>query len=123
MAVGGDLRRLSVWRTGRVATSGMGDFENVRVEREAVLREFPEEPPLAQSLSIPATDDAARAVIRQALADSGGFLSRENGPEIVRLKIPGFLKKRATQVVKELTGNDKPGLKGPRKNRARNRAG
>jgi hypothetical protein len=123
MAVGGDLRRLSVWRTGRVATSGMGDFENVRVEREAVLREFPEEPPLAQSLSIPATDDAARAVIRQALADSGGFLSQENGAEIVRLKIPGFLKKRAMQLVKELTGNDKPGPKGPRKNRARNRAG
>jgi hypothetical protein len=62
-------------------------------------------------------------VIRQALADSGGFLSQENGAEIVRLKIPGFLKKRAMQLVKELTGNDKPGPKGPRKNRARNRAG
>jgi hypothetical protein len=123
IAVGGDLRRLSVWRAGRAAINGMGDFENVRVEREAVLREFPEEPALAQSLSIPATDDAARAVIRQALADSGGFLSQENGAEIVRSKIPTFLKKRAMQLVKELTGNDKPGPKGPRKNRARNRAG
>jgi hypothetical protein len=115
IAVGGDLRRLSVWRAGRVAISGMGDFENVRVEREAVLREFPEEPPLAQSLSIPAPDEAARAVIRQALADSGGFLSQEKGAEIVRLNIPGFPKKRAMQLVKELTGNDKPGPKGPRK--------
>jgi hypothetical protein len=123
MAVGGDLRRLSVWRAGRVANSGMGDFENVRVEREAVLREFPEKPPLAQSLSIPATDDEARAVIRQALADSGGFLSQENGAEIVRSQIPTFLKKRAMQLVKELTRNEKPGPKGPRKNRARNRAG
>jgi len=122
IAVGGDLRRLFVWRAGRVAISGMGDFENVRVEREEVIREFPEEPPLAQTSSPPATDDAARAVIRQALADSGGFLSQENGAEIVRSKIPTFLKKHAMQLVKELTGNKKPGPQGPRKNRAANRA-
>jgi hypothetical protein len=120
IAVGGDLRRLSVWRAGRVATSSMGDFENVRVEREAVLREFPKEAALVRTLS---TDDAARVVIRQALADSGGFLSQEIGAEIVRAKIPGFPKKRAMQLVKELTGNEKPGPKGPRKNRAANRAG
>jgi hypothetical protein len=98
-------------------TDGSGSY------REAVLREFPEGPPLAQSLSIPATDDAARAVIREALADSGGFVGQEKGAEIVRLKIPGFPKKRAMQLVKELTGNEKPGPKGPRKNRAANRAG
>jgi hypothetical protein len=123
IAAGGDMQRLSVWRTGYVSKSGGGDFENARVEREAVLREFPEGPPLAQSLSIPATDDAARAVIREALADSGGFVGQEKGAEIVRLKIPGFPKKRAMQLVKELTGNEKPGPKGPRKNRAANRAG
>ena len=122
IAVGGDRKRLSVWRIGGGTKIGGGDFENVRVEREVALREFPEKPPLAQSLSIPATDDAARAVIRQALADSGGFLSQENGAEIVRSKIPTFLKKRAMQLVKELTGNEKPGPKGPRKNRAANRA-
>jgi hypothetical protein len=123
IAAGGDRQRLSVWRIGYVSKSGGGDFENARVERDAVLREFPEGPPLAQSLSIPATDDAARAVIRQALADSGGFLSQEKGAEIVRSKFPTFLKKRAMQLVKELTGNEKPGPKGPRKNRAANRAG
>ena len=122
IAVGGDLRRLSVWRAGRVAISGMGDFENVRVDREAALREFPEEPPLAQTSSPPATDDAARAVICQVMIDSNGFVGQEKGTEIVRLKLPGFPKKRAMQLVKELTGNDKPGPKGPRKNRARNRA-
>ena len=87
-----------------------------------MLREFPEAPPLAPALSVPPTDEAARAVIRQALADSGGFLSQENGAKIVRSKIPTFLKKRAMQLVKELTGNEKPGPKGPRKNRAANRA-
>ena len=122
IAVGGDRKRLSVWRIGHGPKIGGGDFENVRVEREVALREFPEEPPLAQSLSIPATDDEARAVIRQALADSGGFLSQENGAKIVRSKILTFGKKRAMQLVKELTGTAKPGPKGPRRNRAANRA-
>ena len=70
---------------------------------------------LAQSLAVPPTDDAARTVIRQAMTDSNGFVGQEKGAEIVRLKIPGFPKKRAMQLVKELTGNDKPGPKGPRK--------
>jgi hypothetical protein len=122
IAAGGDSKRLSAWRIGYASKTGGGDFENARVERDAVLREFPEAPPLAQTLSDPPTDEAARAVIRQALTDSGGFLSQENGAEIVRSKIPTFLKKRAMQLVKELTGNKKPGPKGPRKNRAANRA-
>jgi hypothetical protein len=62
------------------------------------------------------------AVIRQALNDSEGFIGQEKGAEIVRDAIPGFPKKRAMQLVKELTGNDKPGPKGPRRNRADNRA-
>jgi hypothetical protein len=123
IAVGGDRKRLSVWRIGHGAKTGGGDFENVRVEREEVLGEFPEEPPLAQTSSPPATDDAAREVIRQVMSDSNGFVGQEKGAEIVRREIPGFPKKRAMQLVKELTGNDKPGPKGPRKNRARNRAG
>jgi hypothetical protein len=62
-------------------------------------------------------------VIRAALDEQGGFIGQENGAEIVRRKFPKFPKKRAMQFVRELTGNDKPGPKGPRKNRARNRAG
>jgi hypothetical protein len=41
IACGGDLRRLGVWRTGQVSIKGEGDFENVRVEREAILKAFP----------------------------------------------------------------------------------
>jgi hypothetical protein len=41
IACGGDLRRLGVWRRGQVSVTGEGDFENVRVEREAVLKAFP----------------------------------------------------------------------------------
>jgi hypothetical protein len=115
---------MCVWRLGQIRVSGQGDFENVRVEREAVLREFPEEPPFDQMLSkrLP-TDDEAKAVIRVALGQEGGFVSQEKGAAIVRGKFPTFPKKRAMQLVRELTGNDKPGPKGPRKNRAANRAG
>jgi hypothetical protein len=122
IAIGGELERTSVWRIGRRTKSGAGSFESVRVERAAVLREFPEEPPTARILATPPTDDSARAVIRRALVESGGFVSQKNGAEIVRTRMPTFPKKRAMQLVKELTRNEKPGPKGPRKNRAANRA-
>lgn len=124
IAVGGDRRRLSVWCLGRVCKTGEGDFQNVRVEREAVIREFPEgRPSPIQSTTALISDDVARAVIREALGEAGGYFSQEKGAEIVRAKYPAFGKKRAMQLVKELTGNEKPGPKGPRKNCAGNRAG
>jgi hypothetical protein len=121
---GGDLQRMCVWRLGPVRVRGQGDFDNVRVKREAVLSEFPEEPPLDEmpSKRLP-TDDEAKAVIRRALEEEGGFVSQDKGAAIVRSRLPTFPKKRAMQLVRELTGNDKPGPKGPRKNRAANRAG
>jgi hypothetical protein len=111
IAIGGEHRRLLVWATGHVGKAIRGDFENVRVAREAVLLQFPVEPPVNEG---PASDVAARAVIREALSLSGGFISQEQGAEIVRRKFPGFPKMRARQLVRELTGNDKPGPKGPR---------
>jgi hypothetical protein len=111
IAIGGEHRRLSVWAIGHVGKATRGGFENVRVAREAVLSQFPVEPPANEG---PASNDAARAVIRDALSLSGGFISQEKGAEIVRRKFPGFPKMRARQLVKELTGNDKPGPKGPR---------
>ena len=68
------------------------------------------------------SDDDARALIRAAMAECGGFIGQEKGAEIVREAFPNFQKKRAMTLVKELTGNDKPGPKGPRRNRADNRA-
>jgi hypothetical protein len=97
---------------GRVAQVGRGDFENVRVARNAILSKFPAEAP---STETPASDDAARQVIRETLTLSGGFVGQEKGAEIVRRVFPSFPKKRAMQLVKELTGNDKPGPRGPRK--------
>jgi hypothetical protein len=70
---------------------------------------------------LPSEDDA-RALIREAMTKNGGYISQENGAGIVRETYPSFRKKRAMDLVKELTGDNKPGPKGPRKNRAQNRA-
>ncbi len=64
------------------------------------------------------TDDDVRAVIRDAMAANGGFVGQEIGAKIVREKFPDFNKKRAMQLVKEATGNAKPGPRGPRNNHA-----
>lgn len=64
------------------------------------------------------TDDEVRALIREAIAQHGGFISQEKGAEIVRRRWPGFNKKHAMALVKGLTQNKKPGPKGPRKKSA-----
>jgi len=116
IGVGGDRSRFCVWRLGQIRATGVGDIENVRVERDQVLREFPADAPAeGTATSCAVSDDDARAVIRAALAEHDGFLSQEKGAAIVRRNFPKFRKKRAMQLVKELTGNDKPGPKGSTK--------
>ncbi|MGI8567650.1 MAG: hypothetical protein ACR2KT_00425 [Methylocella sp.] len=68
------------------------------------------------------SDDEARAAIRVAIDQNDGFIGQEAGAIIVRERYPGFNKKRAMALVKELTCNDIPGPKRRRKNRAANRA-
>ena len=45
IGVGGDRNRFCVWRLSQMRPTGVGDFENVRVERDQVLRELPAEAP------------------------------------------------------------------------------
>ena len=45
IGVGGDRSRMCVWRLDQIRAAGLGDFENVRVDREQVLRLFLEEAP------------------------------------------------------------------------------
>jgi hypothetical protein len=122
IGVGGDRNRMCVWRLGQIRTTRVGDFEDVRVQRESVLKEFPEELAFDEAPPRRPLDDEARIMIRQALAEAGGFISQDKGAEVVRREYPRFPKKRAMLLVKELTGNEKPGPKGPRKIRAENRA-
>jgi hypothetical protein len=114
IACGGDFDRLAVWYVGRVQSKGHGDYENVSVKREDVIREFPAEPDTRKSIEI-CSDDDARALIREAMRQHGGFIGQDAGAEFVRAHLPTFPKKRAMRLVQEETGNTKPGPKGPRR--------
>jgi hypothetical protein len=117
--VGGSNDRMSVWREGHFRTDGGGDFENVRVARDEVLREFPaERPEPAPPASREATDDEIREVIREVVSANGGFLSQNAGAEIVRRRFPQVSRDRVRDLVKQVTGNDKRGPQGPRPNSA-----
>ena len=91
-------------------------------ERRAFETWLKSESAIASQATPEPSDDDARALIRVAMAEREGFVGQEKGAEIVRKAFPNFQKKRAMELVRELTGNDKPGPKGPRKNRADNRA-
>jgi hypothetical protein len=112
IAPASDTQRLCVWRLGNNQRVGRGDIENVRVVKEAVLKAFPGD--ALQRPPIQATDEDARRVIREKMASRGGFVSQKNGARIVRAAFPGFNAVRAMQLTKELTGNTKPGPRGPR---------
>jgi len=116
IAVGGVHQRMGVWRLNQISVTYGGDFENVRVAREEVLREFPIEPPMAQVLEADATtDDDVRGLIRAVLDEQSGFIGQADGAEIVRARFPGVTRDRARTLIKEMTGNNKPGPKGPRR--------
>jgi hypothetical protein len=112
--VGGWHNRLCVWRTLPPVADRNGDIEKVLVRRAEVLKEFPPDPPPREVSVQEVSDDDARHVIQEALSRNGGFLSQKKGAEIVRAKFPGFNKKRAMELVKELTRNTKRGPRGPR---------
>jgi hypothetical protein len=114
IACGGDFDRMTVWRAGRVEDQGRGDFENVSVKREDVLREFPAEAVTGQPAEI-CSDVQARALIRAKMTQNGGFVGQEAGAEFVRARYPKFPKKHAMKLVQEETKNRKPGPKGPRR--------
>jgi hypothetical protein len=61
------------------------------------------------------SDDEVLSLIRCQIEKHEGFLSQENGAQIVRGVFPGFSKKRAMELVKQATGNEKPGPRGPRR--------
>jgi hypothetical protein len=118
------LHRICVWRTGgyfelddQMDAAPYGDIVNIRVRRDDILLEFPADPPERNF-----AEHEVREVIRAAIRANGGYIGQEKGAEIVRAKFPGFGKKRAMALVKEETGNEKPGPKGPRNNRAKPRA-
>lgn len=116
IAVGDEFHRLGVWSIGSIALTGQGEFENVSVDRDVVIKEFPIESPAVETGEAASpTDEDVRALIREEMAKKDGFVSQQKGAAIVRSVFPGFTKTRAMELTKELTGNTTPGPKGPRK--------
>ena len=111
IASGRDSRRLGVWRIGNVSMEGGGDFENVRVEREAVLRVFPAE----WSETAVAAD--LKSILREALRDNPN-LTQTEAEKIARDRGAIETREKIRDVLKNLGGSTKPGPRGPRKNRA-----
>lgn len=94
-----------------------GHWTRVRFERDDVMAVFK---PVARVESAAArlSEDGARAALRAEIDRCGGFLSQDNGAAHVASIDPTFGRVRARRLTKELTGNEKPGPKGPRRNRA-----
>jgi hypothetical protein len=115
IGVGGEFERMAVWRQGRFNKSSEGDFENVRVAREELLQEFPEEKPTARvpGPTIPSDDDILKAILEVAAANRG-FVGQREGAEIVRARFPEVTRDRARRLIKEAIGNEKRGPRGPR---------
>jgi hypothetical protein len=120
IAVGGEDERLSVWMRGKVATKGRGAFENLRVARADILREFPAEPAEDEDVE-PASvsDEQIRELVRGLCETSGGYVSQEEGASFVRRQFPNVGRDRARCLVREVTGIEKPGPKGPRRQKQR----
>jgi hypothetical protein len=115
IAVGGDHERLGVWMRGKVGRIGPGAFENLRVSRDEVLREFPVEPPEDEDVGPTAvSDEQIRELVRGLCETSGGYVSQEEGARFVRRHFPNVERDRARYLVREVTGNEKPGPQGPR---------
>jgi hypothetical protein len=61
------------------------------------------------------SDEQVREVVRIAGDMNGGFVVQEEGASLVREKFPDVTRDRARRLVREITGNEKPGPKGPRR--------
>jgi hypothetical protein len=76
IAIGGDARRLAVWKIGTSTVHGHGDFENVRVGRKAIFELFPVDAPKA----ILTLDEVLKLAANQA----GGTLTQAKAEKIAR---------------------------------------
>ena len=76
IAIGGDARRLAVWKIGKSTVHAHGDFENVRVRRETILELFPIDAPKA-ILTL-------EEVLKLAAYKAGGTLTQAKAQEIAQ---------------------------------------
>jgi hypothetical protein len=105
IACGGDSKRLGVWRIGKVNVAGRGDFENVRVERESVLKVFPANSPVdapdvskRSSLGLTHSTSSARPPKPKAAAQALIRLFPDGRPSLTSSELRQELQKRASGI-------------------------
>jgi hypothetical protein len=99
-------------------SEAMPRYSDVYVVPEEVLTLYPrsdlQRPQTDLEPSRGASDDDVRQILREAIAENGGYITQRRGAEIVRSQFPDFRRHRAMELVKELTQNTKRGPRGPR---------
>jgi hypothetical protein len=110
-----------VWRDKPVRIEGAVSLDNIFAPDEPQMA-FVEEGQFDRWLSKvregrrqTLSDDDALSLIRRGIEKHGGFLSQEKGAQIVRKEDPSFRKKRAMELVKQVTRNENRGPQGPRR--------
>jgi hypothetical protein len=115
------IRNTEVWRDKPVRIEGAVSLDNIFAPYEPQMA-FVEEGQFDRWLSKvregrrqSLSNDEALSLIRHEIEKHGGFLSQEKGAQIVRKEDPSFRKKRAMELVKQVTGNENRGPRGPRR--------
>ncbi len=115
------IRNTEVWRDKPVRIKGAVSVDNIFAPDEPQMA-FVEEGLFDRWLSKVRegrrqgpSDDDVLSLIRREIEKHGGFLSQEKGAQIVRKEYPSFRKKRAMELVKQVTGNETRGPRGQRR--------
>lgn len=124
IAISDETRRLGVWRVGRKATKidvtgprpwikgpnpGVGDFENVRIRREGILKAFPEIMPAEVSASKRLSDADVRALIRAEHEKLGRRTPIRFWDECAEMRDGGVTRDRFISVWRKLHPSPKRG--------------
>jgi hypothetical protein len=101
---------------GKVGRIGLGAFENVRVSRDEVLREFPVEPPEDEDVGPAAvSDEQIRELVRGLCQTSSGYVSQEEGARFVRRQFPNVGRDSRKMLGEVSYWNRKARSQGPRR--------
>jgi hypothetical protein len=116
IAEGDNTHRLGVWRVGRTANRSVilarkglhpdaGDVENVRVQREEILKVFPANASTRKQLS----DDEIRSMIRAEEVKSGGPPTIRFWNKCAKMNEGGATRDRYQRILRELYPSPKRG--------------
>jgi hypothetical protein len=120
IGISDDTRRLGVWRIGRTANRsvilarkglhpGSGDIENVRVQREEILKVFPANASTRSGMEKKLSDGEIRSMIRAEAEKSGGPPTNRFWNKCAEMREGGVTRDRYRRILRELYPSSKRG--------------